>query len=70
MTYAELIRRLRPFGVEFRRQGKGAHMIWGRPALGRYTSIPNHPGREIPTKTLAKILKDLDLTFRDVEGRR
>lgn len=56
MTYAELIRRLRPFGVEFRRHAKGSHEIWWRAESGRYTVIPNHGGREIAPNTLAKIL--------------
>lgn len=67
MTYAELIRRLRPFGVEFRRQGRGSHEIWWRPALALYTVIPNHAGRDIAPKTVAKIARNLGLTLRELE---
>ena len=67
MTYAELIRRLRPFGVEFRRQAQGSHQVWWRPDIGLYTVIPNHAGRDISPNTLAKIVKNLGLTLRDIE---
>lgn len=69
MTYAELIRRLRPFGVEFRRQASGSHEVWWHPANRRYTVIPNPAGREISPDTLAKILRDLGLTMRDLRRR-
>lgn len=54
----------------FGRQAGGAHELWWHPPSGRTTIIPHHAGRDIRAKTLAKILKDLDLTFRDLEGRR
>jgi predicted RNA binding protein YcfA (HicA-like mRNA interferase family) len=69
MTYAELIRRLRPFGVEFRRQARGSHEIWWRADTRQYTVIPNHAGREIAPNTLAKILRNLGLTMEDLERR-
>jgi len=56
-------------GVEFYRQARGSHEIWWHPATGRRTTIPNHPGREIKKKTLAAILRDLDLKEEDLEGR-
>lgn len=67
MTYAELIRRLRPFGVEFRRQGRGSHEVWWRPDIRRYTVIPNHAGRELAPNTVAKIVNNLGLTLRDLQ---
>lgn len=62
MTYAELVRKLRRFGIEFHRNGRGSHEVWWDPATERITVVPNHPGREIRKGTLAKILKDLGLT--------
>lgn len=49
---------------------QGVRELWWHPPSGRTTIIPHHAGRDIRAKTLAKILKDLDLTFRDLEGRR
>ncbi|MDE2455609.1 MAG: type II toxin-antitoxin system HicA family toxin [Burkholderiales bacterium] len=43
-------------GLEFHRQAAGSHEIWFNPALGRYTTIPNHPG-DTPQGTLRAILK-------------
>lgn len=62
MTYAELTRKLRRLGVEFRRQARGSHEVWWDPGSQRFTIIPNHPSREIARGTLAKILKDLGIT--------
>jgi predicted RNA binding protein YcfA (HicA-like mRNA interferase family) len=62
MTYAELTRKLRRLGIEFRRQAKGSHEIWWDPKRKLYTLIPNHPGKEIKKGTFAKILRDLGLT--------
>jgi predicted RNA binding protein YcfA (HicA-like mRNA interferase family) len=54
--------------VEFYRQGKGSHEVWWDPATGRRTTIPNHPGREIKKRTLATILRDLELKQEDLES--
>ena len=70
MRYSELVRKLRRLGCEFRRQAKGSHEIWWDPKRKLYTVIPNHPGKEIKKKTLAAILRDLDLKEEDLEGRR
>ena len=66
MTFAELTRKLRRLGIEFRRQAKGSHEIWWDPKTGRRTLINNHAGREIPPGTLRAILKDLALTEDDL----
>ena len=66
MRHAELVRQLRRLGVEYRRPSKGSHEIWWRPDRKLYTLIPNHAGRDIAAGTLAKILKDLDLTQDDL----
>jgi predicted RNA binding protein YcfA (HicA-like mRNA interferase family) len=68
LRYAELVRKLRRLGVEFYRQGKGSHEVWWDPATCRRTTIPNHPGREIKKKTLATILRDLELREDDLEN--
>ena len=68
MTYAELARKLRRVGAEFRRQAKGSHEIWWNPERKLYTLIPNHPGKEIKKSTLVKILRDLGLTEDDIHN--
>ncbi|MCZ6680452.1 MAG: type II toxin-antitoxin system HicA family toxin [Candidatus Poribacteria bacterium] len=55
MNYAELTRKLRSLGCEFRRQAKGSHEIWWHPERRLYTVIPHHGKRDIPKGTLAKI---------------
>jgi predicted RNA binding protein YcfA (HicA-like mRNA interferase family) len=54
--YRETVKRLRALGLEFHRQAAGSHEIWFHPALGRYTTIPNHPG-DLPEGTLRAILR-------------
>ena len=68
MTYAELTRKLRRLGVEFRRQGDGSHEIWWDPRKRLYTVITHHAGREIPNGTRRKILKDSGLTEDDLNN--
>jgi predicted RNA binding protein YcfA (HicA-like mRNA interferase family) len=66
LKYSELTRKLRKRGVEFYRQGKGSHEKWWWPERRTHTTIPNHPGKEIASGTLRKILKDLGLREEDL----
>ena len=70
MRYSELVRKLRRLGVEFYRQARGSREVWWHPPTGKRTTIPNHPRKEIKKKTLAAILRDLDLKEKDLECRR
>lgn len=69
MTPAALLRRLNRLatkrGWEIReRQARGSHlMVW---LNGRSTVIARHPG-DMPPGTLRKVLRDLQLTERDLE---
>jgi predicted RNA binding protein YcfA (HicA-like mRNA interferase family) len=54
--YREIVKILKKFGFEFRRQAAGSHEIWYNPKTNRYTTIPNHPG-DMPEGTLRAILK-------------
>jgi predicted RNA binding protein YcfA (HicA-like mRNA interferase family) len=47
------------------RQAGGSHEIWYNPHTGSLTVIPHHT-REISTKTLNKILRDLGLKPEDL----
>lgn len=64
MTYGELKRRLRRFGVELVREGRN-HEVWQNPTSGRRTQIPRHRG-EVPTGTLHGILRQLGLRLEDL----
>jgi predicted RNA binding protein YcfA (HicA-like mRNA interferase family) len=68
LNYGELTRKLRRFGIELRRQGRGSHEIWWDPRKKLYTRISNHGSEEIKKGTLARILKDLGLTEEDLAG--
>lgn len=59
MTYRTLTRKLRHLGCEFVRQAAGSHEIWWRPENQRFTTIPHHGNRDVPTGTLRAILRDL-----------
>ena len=60
-THAAAARKLRKLGFAFARQAKGSHEIWRRPADGRMTTLPNHPGT-IPEGALRAILREAGVT--------
>ena len=60
LTYRQLTNILRQLGCEFRREAKGSHEIWWRPAKRLFTTIPKHSGT-MDTGTCRKILDDLDV---------
>ena len=43
---------------------KGSHTVWVHPD-GRSTTVPIHPGRDLPRGLIRKILKDIDLSVED-----
>jgi predicted RNA binding protein YcfA (HicA-like mRNA interferase family) len=65
LTSREVIKGLKEAGFEFDRQAKGSHEIWYNPGTKRSTTIPNHPGVEIPKGTLKAILKQAGISLED-----
>ena len=61
LTAKQLVRILKKFGFEFKRQ-KGSHMFFEH-RDGRTTVVPNHPGEKIDRGLLNKIIKH-DLKIR------
>jgi predicted RNA binding protein YcfA (HicA-like mRNA interferase family) len=61
-TAREVIKKLKKAGFAFDRQAKGSHEIWYDPTTKRRTTIPNHPGVDIPKGTLSAIIKEAGLT--------
>jgi predicted RNA binding protein YcfA (HicA-like mRNA interferase family) len=61
-TAREVIKKLKKTGFVFDRQAKGSHEIWYNPTTKRRTTIPNHPGVDIPKGTLRAIIKEAGLT--------
>ncbi len=62
LTAREVIKKLKKAGFVFDRQAKGSHEIWYNPITKRRTTIPNHPGVDIPKGTLKAIIKAAGLT--------
>ncbi|MDA3874299.1 MAG: type II toxin-antitoxin system HicA family toxin [Kiritimatiellae bacterium] len=60
-SYRKITKKLKRLGFEFRRHAAGSHEIWGNKAIGRLTTIPNHPG-DMPEGTLRAILKQADIS--------
>lgn len=60
MKASELIKILKKNGCQFIREG-GNHEVWYSPISNTKTAVPRHPGKEIPTGTCKKILKDMGL---------
>jgi len=58
----QVIRKLRKAGFVFDRHAKGSHEIWYNPHTHRRTTLPNHPGKDIPKSTLRAIIQQTGLT--------
>ena len=67
MTYRALTKKLRSLGCEFVRPAAGSHEIWWRPANKRFTTIPRHGNRDVPTGTLRAIVRDLGIPRPEFE---
>jgi len=67
MTYRTLTKKLRKLGCELVRQAPGSHEIWWNPENKLFTTIPHRGSKDIPTGTLAAILRDLGLTRKDLD---
>ena len=67
MKYAELVKKLKRLGCEFKRQASGSHEIWFNPKTRRSTSIPHHANKDIDKKLLAKILRELEIDQKNFD---
>jgi predicted RNA binding protein YcfA (HicA-like mRNA interferase family) len=65
LTARDVIRKLKRAGFVFDRQAKGSHEVWYNPITRRRTTIPNHPGVDIPKGTLRAIIKEAGLTVEE-----
>jgi predicted RNA binding protein YcfA (HicA-like mRNA interferase family) len=65
ITARDAIKKLKKAGFVFDRQAKGSHEIWYNPITKRRTTIPNHPGVDIPKGTLKAIINEAGLTVED-----
>ena len=45
----------------------GSHYIYARESVDAIISIPVHKNRDLPTGTLRSIMKDAELTEKDLE---
>ena len=61
----DVIKKLKKAGFVFDRQAKGSHEIWYNPITKRRTTIPNHPGVDIPKGTLKAIINEAGLTIEE-----
>jgi predicted RNA binding protein YcfA (HicA-like mRNA interferase family) len=50
-------------GFIFQRQ-KGSHSFYRHPD-GRYTTIPHHPGKDLPRELIRTILKQINLSAEE-----
>jgi len=65
LSARDVIKKLRKAGFVFDRQAKGSHEIWYNPVTKRRTTVPNHPGTDIPKGTLNAIIKQAGLTIEE-----
>jgi len=62
LTPDKAIKKLKRAGFVFDRQAKGSHEIWYNPKTRKRVVIPNHPGKDIPKKTLKSIISQSGLS--------
>lgn len=65
MTATAVIKKLKKGGFFFDRYAKGSHEIWYNPVTKRRVTVPNHPGKDIPTGTLRAIIKESGYSIED-----
>lgn len=65
MTATEVIKKLKKGRFVFDRYAKGSHEIWYNPITKRRVTVPNHPGKDIPTGTLRAIIKESGYSIED-----
>ena len=65
LTAIQAIRKIKKAGFVFDRQAKGSHEIWYNPKTKKRVVIPNHPGKDLPRKTLRSIINQSGLTIDD-----
>jgi predicted RNA binding protein YcfA (HicA-like mRNA interferase family) len=65
LTAIDVIRGLKKAGFVLYRQARGSHEIWYNPDTKRRTTVPNHPGADIPKGTLKAILKEAGIPLED-----
>jgi predicted RNA binding protein YcfA (HicA-like mRNA interferase family) len=64
LTARDVTRGLKKAEVLYR-QARGSHEIWYNPDTKRRTTVPNHPGSDIPRGTLKAILKEAGLSLEE-----
>ncbi|MBN2014398.1 MAG: type II toxin-antitoxin system HicA family toxin [Candidatus Altiarchaeota archaeon] len=68
MKPEQVIKKLKKAGFQFDRQAKGSHEIWYNPITKRRTTVPNHPGVDLPKGTLKAIIRQTGLTLEEFLG--
>ena len=59
MKTGELLKLLKEGGCETKRQAKGRHQVWHNHSTGKQCVVPIHPGKEVGTGLVQKIIKIL-----------
>jgi predicted RNA binding protein YcfA (HicA-like mRNA interferase family) len=65
LSARDVMRKLRKAGFVFDRQAKGSHEIWYNPETRMRTTIPNHPGSDLPKGTLRAIIEQTGLSVEE-----
>lgn len=63
ITGSDLCKILSKLGFRMVHQ-KGSHIVWVH-TDGRSTTVPVHPGRELPRGLIRKILRDVELSVEE-----
>ncbi len=64
MKSSELVKLAKEKGWTFARHGAGSHDIYEHPDHAYILSLPMHGSKDLATGTLAKLIKQIDGTWR------
>jgi len=64
LSARDFIKIIREHGFVFDRQAKGSHEIWHNPETSKRVVVPNHGSKDIPGKTLRKMIKQSGIGAR------
>ena len=65
LSARDVAKKLRKAGFVFDRQAKGSHEIWYNPVTKKRTTVPNHPGADLPKGTLRAIIDQTGLSVEE-----
>jgi predicted RNA binding protein YcfA (HicA-like mRNA interferase family) len=65
LSYTELTKKLKKYGFQYFRSGKGSHELWVRHSDGKAIPVPHHKGKSIRKGTISAIIRELGISTKE-----